>query len=713
MLGRSSLWGVVVGVTVLSTAWGDVPAPPVNQNIGMLDTVTGDLTEADCRVCHSSGVPDRHHVLYGQPLPDPTLVPYPGAGTTYVCLSCHDENFTVVRECTACHNQGSPHHSSQNPDNLTCSACHGDLVDDPGDGHYIPTYDPSLVTPWRGLNGDGYENAPYPTPDRESDGSGDVVPSDATVTEAGPPFFTVTDIGPLGTVHTRNEPAQIKIKPAGDNNDFFIGSTHHGGEGYSVVFNAGSPLAASWDDATQALSVTLDTTQTAQEVVDAINAATGSVDVAATLGYDGVTLLAPEHYEPLGGAPANSRGYGAGSCSYCHDTDGILDANGDPAGVIWDNHTTHHEIGMGGGFPARCNVCHDYATVGEQSGPNFDSAIRVCETCHGPESLHNIQADSDGDGSVVVGGELAGYGHVGRDAGPGDSDCWGCHGFGFEAAAVAPYAGPIIPTLYEAGLTSLRTGADTSVDLSGSGFTNTTKDQLYESDVVLTAHDGSTVTLSPDDMSQGLISVTFPGTLTPGNYNVQAVKDEVASNPAVISVVPKVEIADATASEGTVTINGSGFAGYAAGSGTAVKATDTGVEGSIVSWSQTAIEVQFASVPESVTVVSVFGTATSEVDGVVREPKFRRGDSNSDGTVDLSDAIHTLDYLFAGGQSVLCPDASDTNDSAEVDISDAVLTLNWLFGGVGELAPPGPAICGTDPTEDDLPDCQSDPVLCE
>jgi len=77
-------------------------------------------------------------------------------------------------------------------------------------------------------------------------------------------------------------------------------------------------------------------------------------------------------------------------------------------------------MGALGGYPARCNICHDYATVGEQSGPNFDSAIRVCEKCHGPESLHNIQADSDGDGLVVVGGELARYGHVGRDAGPGD-----------------------------------------------------------------------------------------------------------------------------------------------------------------------------------------------------------------------------------------------------------------------------------------------------
>ena len=40
------------------------------------------------------------------------------------------------------------------------------------------------------------------------------------------------------------------------------------------------------------------------------------------------------------------------------------------------------------------------------------------------ESLHNIQADSDADGSIVVGGEDAGYGHVGADN-PGDGSDYG------------------------------------------------------------------------------------------------------------------------------------------------------------------------------------------------------------------------------------------------------------------------------------------------
>lgn len=716
-MARSLLLTVVVsGLTLLivGPVPGDVPAPPVNQTIGMLDTVAGNLDEADCRVCHSSGVPDRHHNLYGEPIP--------GApdDEIYTCLGCHGDNFTVVRDCLVCHNDGSPHHATEAAIALDCKSCHGDLVDNPGDDHYIPTYDPSLVTPYRGLNGDGYENAPYPTPDLQSDGSGSVAPADVTVTEAGPPFFTVTEIGPLGTVHTRNEPNQLKFKPAGDNNDFFIGSTHHGGEEYSVVFNAGSPTGASWDADSQTLTVTVDETQTAAELVSTINTATGEVDVEATLGYDGddpeADRLPPEHYEPIGGDPPNSRGFGAGSCSYCHDTDGTLDDNGDPAGVIVNNHDTHHEImGALGGFPARCNICHDYSTVGEQSGPNFDSAIRTCENCHGPDSLHNIQADSpnaDNIGTIVVGGEDAGYGHVGRDAGPDDSDCWGCHGFPMAAAVKAPGSGPLIPTLYTSGLAMMNAGTDTTVTLNGSGFTNTAGNLRFESRVRLTADDGSTVTLNPDTMSQDLMTVTIPGTMAPGNYNVQAVKAEFASNPTVISVTPKVSISDATADAGRVTINGSGFGGYAEGSTTAVTGTDTSVNGAIVSWSDTTIVAEFDASPSEVTVDSVFGTVTSRVLGGGESGTFLRGDCNDDGTVNIADASRLLNWLFLDHSEPDCLAAANTNGENAIDITDAAYLVNFLFVGGSPLPPPYPA-CGTSdlPSDEEL-GCLTPPDNC-
>lgn len=622
--------------------------PPVRQELGMLDTVANLLAEADCRACHETGVPDRHHMLYDQSVADPSIVPYPEFNTSdpdgdlYSCMSCHSDEFTLERDCLQCHNAGSPHHTTQAAVNRNCTSCHGDLVNDFDDGHYIPTYAASLVTPWQGLNGDGYENAPYPTPDLASDGSGAVTPADVTQTEAGPPYFSVNPT-PLGVLHTRNEPATLSYKPSGFNNDFVIGSTHHGGEEYSVLFTQGSPLAASWDADTQTLSVTIDASQTAIEVVNAINDATGGADVEAGLGYDGedpvADLLPPEHYEPIGGDPPNNRGFGAGSCSYCHDDDGLLDANGDPApALIVSNHDTHHGIGLpllvsdgAGGTWRRCNVCHNYtdraapdpATYHDQSGPAFDLHIRICEECHGPGSLHNIQADSDGNG-VVVGGELAGYGHVGRDMGAGDSDCWGCHGF-VTATAMAPDSGPVIPTIYSSDGAVVVGGSAASVTLAGAAFTNKTGEVEYASKVKLTAADSTSITLDPDVVEEGLMRVTIPADTAPGNYKIQAVKAGVASNPVVASVKPKVSIADATCAEdGSVTLTGSGFGGYLEGSGISVSGTvPTGKakkgrttkteEASIASWSDTQIEARFGTCPSDATVNSLNGTSTTAV----------------------------------------------------------------------------------------------------
>ncbi len=83
---------------------------------------------------------------------------------------------------------------------------------------------------------------------------------------------------------------------------------------------------------------------------------------------------------------------------------------------------------------------------------------------------------------------------------------------------------------------------------------------------------------------------------------------------------------------------------------------------------------------------------------------YIRGDTNADGRIDLSDAISTLMFLFAGG--VLdCEDAADTNDSEEIDIADAIYLLQYLFAGGPALEQPSPG-CGVDPTPNDLT-CES------
>ncbi len=134
------------------TAPAEVPAPPVNQTIGMLDVLTGAMRESDCRNCHDGGNSDRHHLLYGQPIPPGSLVPYPDADrngqrdTTYNCINCHGKYFTVVTNCIVCHTS-SAHHTTPAAKSGDCSSCHGDIVDSIGDGHYIPTYSPSRTTP--------------------------------------------------------------------------------------------------------------------------------------------------------------------------------------------------------------------------------------------------------------------------------------------------------------------------------------------------------------------------------------------------------------------------------------------------------------------------------------------------------------------------------------------------------------------------------------
>ncbi len=76
---------------------------------------------------------------------------------------------------------------------------------------------------------------------------------------------------------------------------------------------------------------------------------------------------------------------------------------------------------------------------------------------------------------------------------------------------------------------------------------------------------------------------------------------------------------------------------------------------------------------------------------------FRRGDANVDGSVNLTDAIHLLGYLFLGGQAPRCQEAGNVNDDPAIDLSDPVSLLSFLF--LGGLPPPAPgsASCGLDP----------------
>jgi len=86
-------------------------------------------------------------------------------------------------------------------------------------------------------------------------------------------------------------------------------------------------------------------------------------------------------------------------------------------------------------------------------------------------------------------------------------------------------------------------------------------------------------------------------------------------------------------------------------------------------------------------------------------PQFRRGDSNADGTTDISDAVRILGFLFVGAPMNDCLDGADVNDDGKVDISDPVRLLGFLF--LGSERPPDPfSACEVDSTGDEL-DCRT------
>lgn len=77
---------------------------------------------------------------------------------------------------------------------------------------------------------------------------------------------------------------------------------------------------------------------------------------------------------------------------------------------------------------------------------------------------------------------------------------------------------------------------------------------------------------------------------------------------------------------------------------------------------------------------------------------FQRGDTNSDGALNIADAIYLLGNLFPiGAPNVLdCEDAADANDDGSLNIADAVAILGALFGSPAVPLPHPGSSCGAD-----------------
>jgi hypothetical protein len=127
----------------------------------------------------------------------------------------------------------------------------------------------------------------------------------------------------------------------------------------------------------------------------------------------------------------------------------------------------------------------------------------------------------------------------------------------------------------------------------------------------------------------------------------------------------------------------------------------------------TGVEIPLANLGATVTGIAVRGDdlvavgtgAFSELFRLKAFPQpsstFIRGDVDTNGTVNLTDVIIALNYLFRGGASPMCEDAADADDSGQVNVTDAIATLLSLFRGAGPLPAPYPE-SGFDPTPDGL-----------
>lgn len=683
---RKLLLGVLsICVILVSTVlvFASVPAPPVNQTIGINDSVFDDLAEADCRACHEDpnvvqdqSIPDRHHLLYGSTIPTGNCSTFNGScsvtttdicqndtdcpigetcvqgaqrpcvsdadctaprnlcnlrgqdcpvgtcsvttttsctidadcptgetcdvagcpqsytgqfcgqpicqggsavqdsdsddngttDTTYACLNCHVEDssggiveFLVIRDCLQCHQQAldtpTVHHATATAKNGDCVACHGTLVDNPT-GCKQNTCSVTTTTVC-------------------------TVDADCPVGEtcvAGTIPGTCDDSHAIPTY----SPSLVTPEPS-----------HHAHECAVAL----TTCEINDDCAVGACSVT--STTACHEDTDC---PTGETCV----GGDFCQEVVPETEL-------------AGGCAYCHNpgTDtgsGVL---------VVGNHDTHHGSGvakneLGGSDSTKCIWCHKAGNPHNAGGEDADR-IRWCENCHGYESLHNIALDSDtgcqlGDPGcdVVIGGELAGYSHVGNN-----DDCWGCHGF---VQSAAPGSGPATPFLASSDVFDMTTGDDTAVTLNGSALTNVVGSYLWESEVLMTDADGVSTTLAPEIVTSNQLAVTVPGTTEPGTYSLRAVKGTyAASNPVMISVTPQVAIVDVACDRktGVLAISGTGFGEKPAGTDAYINVDVDGQLVEIISWSDTEIQatVSRCAPNATVTVNALYGSATNGGNG--------------------------------------------------------------------------------------------------
>ncbi|MEM7231286.1 MAG: LamG-like jellyroll fold domain-containing protein [Planctomycetota bacterium] len=92
---------------------------------------------------------------------------------------------------------------------------------------------------------------------------------------------------------------------------------------------------------------------------------------------------------------------------------------------------------------------------------------------------------------------------------------------------------------------------------------------------------------------------------------------------------------------------------------------------------------------------------------------FKRGDADASGSVNITDGIFVLNFLFLGGPGPSCAEAGDADDSGAINITDGIFILNFLFLGGPDPAAPGANDCGVDPEGSPEAGCESFPACAD
>jgi hypothetical protein len=129
---------------------------------------------------------------------------------------------------------------------------------------------------------------------------------------------------------------------------------------------------------------------------------------------------------------------------------------------------------------------------------------------------------------------------------------------------------------------------------------------------------------------------------------------------------------------------------------------NTCMGGTISSSLSLAIPVVSSVSPTIISIAPAFGSVNPNVSTPVftkmticRYP-YSCGDSNADGSVNVSDAVHIINYVFIGGNPPDPMESGDCNCDGSCNVSDAVWIINYVFIG------------GNDPCDSDgngEPDC--------